>query len=103
MKTFEDLNFFQREDAIKMAFYSILDSVTCGVIEIDFADDANNVALKQIMLTTSGRLCVLKILAHRGIRKELERLALVAASESVYREDGSLLKEGKENVDTILN
>lgn len=102
MKKFEGLNHFQREDAIKLAFFSIVDSITCGVIEIELVHEENQKALNKILTTYSGRMVTLSILAHKGIRSELERLALVAASESEYSEDGRLLKEGKD-VDPILN
>ena len=79
-----------------------MDSITCGVVEITLVDEENQKALDRVLKQGNQRFSTLSILNHKGIRKELERLALVAASESVYNEDGTLLKDGK-NVDTFLN
>jgi hypothetical protein len=102
MKTFESLNVFERENAIEQAFYSIMDSITCGVIEVTLVEQENQEALDRVLKKGNQRFATLSILHNKGIRKELTRLALVAASESMYNDDGTLLKDGK-NVETFLN
>jgi len=104
MKTFEDLTNIQREKVIKTASYAIIDGLTSGVLEIELVSKKSQQALTEILTHAikqdRPRIATMMILRNKEIRSEIERLALVAASESNYNEDGSLLKEGT-NVDPI--
>jgi hypothetical protein len=106
MKKFEDLNHFQREDAIKTITLGVIDDLSEGILEIELVDPANQKELLRIIKLAvdkdSPRFAVLSLLNHKGIRGEIERLALVAASESTYTDSGSLMKEGS-YVDPVLN
>lgn len=107
MKTFEDLTSEQREEAIKATTMATVENISNGVLEIELVDKTNQVALDRIMDASvrkdSPRLATMMILKHQGIRKEIERLALVAASESAYNDDGTISMKEEENVDSILN
>ena len=98
MKTFEDLTTIQREKAIKNASYAIMEGLTSGVLEIELVSNDSQQALTEILTNAikqdRPRIATMMILRNKNIRSEIERLALVVASESKYNEDGSLFKEG---------
>jgi hypothetical protein len=106
MKKFEDLNHFQKEDAVKQITHGVIGDLSEGVLEIELVDPANQKELLRIIKIAvdkdSPRFAVLSLLNHKGIRGEIERLATVAAGESTYTDDGFLMKGGQ-NVDPILN
>jgi hypothetical protein len=106
MKKFEDLNHFQKEDAVKTITMGVIEDLSEGVLEIELVDPANQKELLRIMKIAvdkdSPRFAVLSLLNNKKIYREIERLATVAASESTYTDDGYLMKEGQ-NVDPVLN
>jgi len=93
MKTFEQLDFFEKEQATKLAFYSLVESIVCGATEIEFLHKENQDALARILSTNNERVMTLSILNHNGIRKELESLAIVVAGEQEYDNNGNMKEE----------
>jgi hypothetical protein len=97
MKTFEQLKPYQREQALKTSLYTLIDGIVDGILEIELADAVNQKQLQHVMLMATRRddtrLAKMGLLSNKGIRKELERLALVIASTSQYDADGYLVME----------
>ncbi len=100
MKTFDQLSVEQQAEAVSMAEYDLLDVIAKGVVEVELVDPRNQKKLQRILSDArkkeSDRLVKLHILHDKSIRKELERLALVAAHGSVYYDDGNAVKETKD-------
>lgn len=97
MKTFDQLDTQQKEDAIGMAFYDLLNLVRDGVLELQLVNPASQQRLELILSkarkTETPRLAVLQLLHDKPIRQEIERLALVAAHGSEYNDSGDPVKE----------
>lgn len=100
MKTFDQLTDEQKADAISMAEYDLLDVIAKGIVEVELVEPRNQKKLQEILSEArkkeSDRLVKLHILHDRPIRRELERLALVAAHGSVYYDNGEAVKEKKD-------
>lgn len=101
MKTFEDLDFFQKEDAIKFAEYHIVDAVASGFLELTIANPKTQELLDHVLTTArkseSPRLIKIYLLGEKSIRQEICKLAIVAASSAEYSEKGLPLTNGEVN------
>lgn len=97
MKTFDELNKQQKEDAIGMAFYDLINLVRDGVLELQLVNPASQRRLELILSkgrkTEQPRLVILHLLHDKPIRQEIERLALVAAHGSDYNDNGDAVRE----------
>jgi hypothetical protein len=101
VRGFEDLNHFERELAVKIAFYDLIDGISQGILEIEFSDAASKEKLLCVKAKHNVRLTTLTVLHDKKMRKELEQLALVAAQGSSYDKGGLPIKEGKFYDDSI--
>src|ERR1700722_7039961 len=103
MKTFEELTLEQKKDAIRYAEYHIIDSVATGVLELELVNTENQRLLETILGSArkkeSVRLAKLYLLGEKPIREEIYRLAIVAASGSLYNRNGQPITEGIEDDD----
>ncbi len=97
MKTFDQLNTQQKEDALGMAFYDLLNLVRDGIVELELVNPASQKRLELILSKgrkeEKPRIVTLRLLHDKSIRQELERLALVAAHGSEYHDNGDAVKE----------
>jgi|ERR1700677_2611674 len=97
MKTFDQLDAKQQEDAVGMAFYELMTLIADGTLEIKLSSSDSQKRLEKILSDArkndSQRLVKLYMLHDRPIRRELERLALVAAHGSEYTLEGDAVKE----------
>lgn len=107
MKSFEQLTKSEKQDAIDFAAHELMGHMSNGTIEVTLVNPASQARLDKILSDArkkeSARLAMLYFMHDKPIREEIYRLALVVASESDYSDDGDILMEGKENVDSILN
>lgn len=107
MKIFEQLTKSQKQDAIDFAANELMGHISNGTIEVTLVNTASQARLEKILgdarKKESSRLAMLNLLHDKPIREEIYRLALVVASESDYSDDGNVIMEGKENVDSVLN
>lgn len=93
MKSFDELNKQQKEDAINMAFYDLINLVRDGVLELELVNPASQKRLETILRKEERRLVMLHLMHDKPIRLELERLALVAAHGADYDANGDAVKE----------
>ena len=97
MKTFDDLNKTQKEDAVAMAFYELTGLIRDGVLEIKLANHASQKRLELILSkgrkSEQPRLIILHLMHDKPIRLEIERLALVVAHGTEYDANGDAIKE----------
>lgn len=93
MRTFEQLSTEQREQAIKTALYALIDNLANDVLEIELISPEANECLQRALAKNrvfgNTRPFTLFVLSNKPVRYELEKLALVVASESTYNKDGS--------------
>jgi hypothetical protein len=97
VKTFQQLSQNQKEEAIKTAYAVIRDGITSGVMEVTLIDAENQKRLEKILKhAINPRMANLMISHALGICKELERLALVVATDIyTYTDDGQVIEESK--------
>lgn len=97
MKTFEQLTKQQREDAIGMAEYELMDHIADGTIELELTNPQAQERLEKILSDArkaeSKRLVKLHLMHDKAIRREIQHLAIVAASGSKYDADGNAIME----------
>jgi hypothetical protein len=97
MKTFEQLTKTQKQDAIDMEIYEIVDNIALGILDVTLANPASQVRFERILQkarkTESPRLIKLHLLHDKPISEELYRLATIVAEESEYDDDGEKIKE----------
>ncbi len=93
MKAFDQLTAEQKVDAINMAYYELMNLIRDGVLEIKLIDPASQKRLERILKNEQPRLVMLHLMHDKPIRKEIERLALVAAHGSEYQDNGDAAKE----------
>jgi tetrahydromethanopterin S-methyltransferase subunit H len=93
MKTFEQLTFEQKTGAIRFAEYQIVENVANGVLDLELVDaDAQDLlesVLSKSRKTEQPRLVKLFLLGEKSIRKEIYKLAIVAASGGTYDKNGN--------------
>ena len=99
MRTFEQLTVKERERALVASRAAIVEGVVCGILEIELVDSHNqrtlDIILKDAVEKDAPRLAMLRIFNNKAICKEINKLALVAASETVYDEQGIRVLEGR--------
>jgi hypothetical protein len=97
MRTFEQLSNQEREDALSNTTAGIIYDVITGVLEIEFADPRNQREYKKIMKDAgemdSVRAAQYGMFKHDGIRKEVEKIALIVCTESCYDKDGLVIMD----------
>lgn len=97
MKTFDQLTVEQKADAVNMASYELMTLIAEGTLEIQLVDPSSQKRLEKILSDArkaeSTRLVKLYMLHDKPIRKEIERLALVAAHGSEYTDAGEASRE----------
>lgn len=97
MKSFDQLTTEQQADAVNMCSYELMTLIADGTLEIKLVDPSSQKRLEKILSDArkaeSTRLVKLYLLHDKPIRKEIERLALVAAHGSDYDDAGEALKE----------
>lgn len=107
MKTFDQLTKEQKQDAIDMATYELMNHIANGSVEITLVNPASQTRLEKILANArkkeSTRLVTLHLVHDKQIKEEIYKLGVVAAHGSSYDENGDAIMEGKENVDSILN
>ncbi len=96
MRTFEQLSTQDREDALMDTTMWIIHEVITGMLEIEFSEPKNQKAFKDIMheagAQDSVRYAQYAMHKHEGIRKEIEKIALIVCTESCYDERGCIVK-----------
>lgn len=97
MKTFDQLTVEQKADAVGMASYELMDLIAKGILEIKLVDPKAQKRLEKFLSDArkaeSQRLVKLHLIHDKPIRREIERLALVAAHGSDYHDNGDAVKE----------
>ncbi len=92
MRTFEQLNRQEREDALINTTMYVIYEVITGSLEIEFSNPKNQLAFEQITKNAgeidSVRAAQYGMHAHKGIRSEIEKIALIVCTESCYDVDG---------------
>lgn len=96
MKTFDQLTKEQQGEAVNTASYELMEMIAQETLEIKLTDASSQKRLDKILSDArkieSRRLVKLYLLRDKPIRREIERLALVAAHGSDYGDDGDALK-----------
>lgn len=101
MKTFGQLTFDQKKDAIQYAEYHLIDSIANGVLEVELVDPNNQELLEHVLgkcrKAEQPRLAKLYMLGEKSIREEIYRLAIAAASGSLYDRNGKPITKGDDS------
>jgi hypothetical protein len=103
MRTFNELNFKERENALINTTMYIITEVITGVLKIEFSDARNQEEYRKIMKEAgahdSVRYAQYAMWHHTGIRTEIEKLSLIVCTESMYDEEGhAITKDPKEHL-----
>ena len=98
MKTFEQLTFEEKTDAIRFAEYHLVDSIANGILEVELVNPKSQELLEHVMSKSrkmeNPRLTKIYLLGEKSIREEIYKLAIVAASGALYDKKGQPLTEG---------
>lgn len=104
MKTFQEIDDKDKRQAVKTISYTIIDDISNGIIDIQLANPESHKALEAILAKSkedgAPRLASLMILRNKDICFEIKSLAVLVAKDSLYTDNGVLVMERKEDVNT---
>ena len=107
MKTFTELTKDQQQRNLEDAALGIIDQILEGFLEIEFSHPDNQSAFLRIIDEAAKRdsfsYAQRKIVEHKGMRSEIEKISLIVCSESYYDEDGIMLQQKEEQNEAAVN